>query len=284
MDVEPIPQKITDIKISDTVQLPGLEDEYIHVNAEKDTLSNYFAQLAQLGGRDPETARRFFDEKVDIGIGSRKDIHIYKQSELGFKDDPAVLERLDSVTSSIFRFLRLSGDLLAAVSPEPNGRYRMTFNTQLIARNLSRGLPHTGKPDNYSSLPPGAKITYFRDTMKSILTHESTHLIQCMEDPELFKYTAREKVQARALPLFIMSSVSTMALPFELQKIVAPVVIIGGGLTMIGGMVYLDKSGKYQRVQHEAFESQEDKSNTELSNPFQFTVESDPKPSASNNF
>lgn len=283
MDVEPIPQKITDIKISDTMHLPGLEGEYIHVNAKKDSLSNYFAQLAQLGGHDPEVARTFFRDKVDIGIGSRKDVKYYKQSELGFKDDPAVLRGLDSATASMLKFLRLSGDFLASITPEPNGRYLMTFNTQLIAKSLSSGIPHAGNPDKYSSLPPEAKIAYFRDSMKSILAHESTHLIQCMEDPELFKYTTREKAQARAIPLFIMSSASTMALPFELQKIAAPVAILAGGLTMIGGLVYLDKTGKYQKIQHEAYEAQEEKVNADLGNPFEFTIESDPKPPTFNN-
>lgn len=276
MDAEPIPQAKTDSRISDTVHLPSLEGEYIHINAEKDALSRYFGQLAQLVGRDPEEARRFFDERVSIGVGSRKDVPIYKQSELGYKDDPLVLHGLDSAAASIFKFLRLSGDFLACVSPEPDGKYRMTFNTQLIAKSLSSGIPHSGKPDNYSSLPPEAKIAYFRDAMKSILTHESTHLFQLIENPELFKYTRREKVQARALPLFVFSSTALPALPLELQ----PLVVLGAGLTTIGGLVYLDKTGKYQKMEHEAYETQEEKANSDLSNPFTLTVESDPKPTA----
>lgn len=156
----------------------------------------------------------------------------------------------------------------------------MTFNTQLIAKELSRGIPHTGKPDNYSRLPPEAKIAYFRESMQSILTHESTHLFQFMDNPDAFKYGVREKIQARALPLFVLSSTTLAALPLESREqiIIVPSIIFGTGLATIGGLFYLDKTGKYQKMQHEAYESQEEKANSNLRNPFTYTVESDPKP------
>ena len=275
MDAEPIPLKIPDGKTIDTVRLPGLEGEYIHVEADKNALSRYFGQLAQIEGRDPEEARRFFDERVSIGVGTINDIPRYKQSELGYQDDPLLLEKLDSVTESIFIALRLSGDFLACVSPEPNGKYRMTFNTQAVAKALPRGVPHFGKPSNYSTLPSEAKIAYLRDSMQSIVTHESTHLFQAMDNPDLFKYTSEQKVRNRALPLFVLSSAGLPALPMELQ----PIAALSTGLAMIGGIVYIDKTGKYHKMQQEAHEAQEIHAISNLSNPFIFTVESDPKPS-----
>lgn len=255
MDIEPS-HDLRPKVIQDTVRLPGLRGEAIHIELSNGRAAATFeAYVRGLGLKYPEGAKDFFERNIEISFVP---VNVAVKSNLSGLD--LVLTRLTE---------KLEKGTNGYVLPKKDGKYILGINPLAIAENLPL-IARNLNVNDYNNLPDEQKIALFRRAIQSTLKHEYYHLYQEMIVPGRINRSFQNQRLSQRL-LLVLASVSPAmyaVLPPEQRFTIIPTIM---GLQAV--RFFLSRG--MIKLENEA-DSMETKGLPEnLPNPFTITYEQD---------